>query len=78
MSQYQDVWSVETPRALGVALRSFRKRAGLTQTELADQLGTTRQLIARLEDGDVTEQVRVLMAAFRTLGVKLQAEARND
>ena len=78
MLQNQDTWSVETPRAVGAALRSFRKGAGLTQTELADQLGTTRQLVARLEDGDVTEQVRVLMAAFRVLGVTLKAERRDD
>ena len=33
-----------------LAIREARKKAGLTQTELAHEIGTTQSVIARLED----------------------------
>ena len=33
-----------------LAIREARKKAGLTQTELAREIGTTQSVIARLED----------------------------
>lgn len=40
-----------TPEAIGLQLRERRKELGLTQSELAEQLGTTRQWVSRLEKG---------------------------
>lgn len=78
MEHNHDMWSIETPRSLGAALRSYRKEAGLTQVDLAERLGVSRHLVMRVEDGDVTEQVRVILAAFRILGVRMQAVSRDD
>ena len=36
---------------IGDALRAFRKRLGLTQAELAEQLGVARNSVARWEMG---------------------------
>ena len=78
MNPKQNVWAVETPRSLGVALRNYRKEAGLTQQELGTQLGVSRKLVERVENGDTSEQVRVILAAFRILGIRLQAVSRDD
>lgn len=48
----------------GDLVREARKRAGLTQRELAERAGTTQSAIARLESGRVDpgfERVRTLM-----------------
>jgi ribosome-binding protein aMBF1 (putative translation factor) len=36
---------------LGARVRAERERLGLTQSELAEKMGTTRPMIARLEAG---------------------------
>ena len=49
----------------GEFLKLFRKRAGLTQVELAEAAGTTQQAISKLESGEVQnpEMDTVLMLA---------------
>lgn len=42
---------VTTPEVIGAQIRERRKELGLTQSELAEQLGTTRQWVSRLEKG---------------------------
>ena len=57
--------------SLGVALRHFRKEAGLTQQELADRIGLQRSYLSELEVGKETEQVRRLFQILRQLGVRI-------
>jgi len=57
--------------SLGVALRHFRKEAGLTQQELADRIGLHRSYLSELEGGKETEQVRRLFQLLRQLGVRI-------
>lgn len=38
-------------RAVGARLRSLRRQAGLTQSDLARLLGTTQSAVARMEGG---------------------------
>jgi DNA-binding XRE family transcriptional regulator len=40
---------------LGLLLKHARKIQGLTQQELGDQIGATRQTIARWEDNDIPD-----------------------
>ena len=37
---------------IGLQVRNLRKKAGLTQIELAKKLGISQQVISRLESGD--------------------------
>ena len=64
---------VYNAEALGQAVRHFRERAGLTQAELARQVGIHRSYLAELEGGKVTEQTERLVALLKALGVRIVA-----
>jgi HTH-type transcriptional regulator/antitoxin HipB len=72
MEQNQTTWTIHTPTALGVALRSYREAEGLTQSQLATVLGTTRQRLSRIEDGKPTAQVELIFDLLRRLGVTMR------
>ena len=62
---------VYNAEALGEAIRHFRKQAGLTQAELAEQVGIQRSYLAELEAGKVTEQTQRLVSLLRALGARI-------
>ena len=48
-------------------IRSLRKAAGLTQEDLAQALGVTRQTINAIEKGDYNPTIRLCIAICRAL-----------
>ncbi len=56
---------------LGARVRAERQRLGLTQSELAEKMGTTQPTIARLEVGGVTPSLNTLHRAAEALGLEL-------
>jgi len=76
MEQKRTIWRIKSPRALGVALRDIRKEAGLTQVILANRLETTRHRISRLERGDISEQLLLMLRILERLEVDLLLEVR--
>lgn len=76
MEQKHTIWRLESPRAFGTALRAARKQKGLSQERLADNLGTTRHLISRLERGEVPGQIRLLLRILDRLDMQLCVESR--
>ncbi|MEG3049119.1 MAG: helix-turn-helix domain-containing protein, partial [Thermomonas sp.] len=44
-----NTYTIQTPQQLAPLLRALRKQRGLTQAELARQLGITRQAVTALE-----------------------------
>ena len=60
-------------RTFGQNLRALRTERGLSQEELAAQLGTTKQVVSRYENGQRTPKVTVVEAFARRLGVPLAA-----
>jgi transcriptional regulator with XRE-family HTH domain len=58
----------------GDLIREARRRAGLTQRELADRLGTTQSAIARLERGRTEPSYERVMEAVRACGLELVAQ----
>ena len=60
----------------GVLIREARRRAGLTQRELADRLGTTQSAIARLERGRTEPSYQRVVEAVRACGLVLVAQLR--
>ncbi len=69
--QYQG--KVSGPESLGRMLQQARLVAGLTQRELAAQLGTTQKYIWELEAGKPSIVMDRLFAAMTATGMELTA-----
>ena len=53
---------------IGEQLKDERLRAGLTQEQLADRVGTKKSFISRVERGHADIQLSTLVRLFRGLG----------
>ena len=56
----------------GTLIQQARRRAGITQTELAGRVGTTQSAIARWERGASRPTVERLQAVVEACGLELQ------
>jgi transcriptional regulator with XRE-family HTH domain len=61
---------IYTAASVGQAIRHYRTQAGLTQAELAEQVGIDRTYLSRIEQGHETEQLRRIVVLLRRLGVR--------
>ena len=68
----EPVWIARTPTAIGASLADYRRRAGLTQAELADMCGIHRSYLSDLERGSVASQVERLFRVVRQLGLEVR------
>jgi len=61
-------------------LRDLRRRAGLTQQRLAEQVGVTRQTVIAIERGGYTPSVLLALKLAGVLGVKVEElfQLEND
>lgn len=59
-------------RALGQRLAEARKASGLTQTQLAEQLGIAQQTLAHYEMGRLRIAVALLPPVIRILGITVE------
>lgn len=55
---------------LGAAIRSKRKEQCLSQTALAAKLGVERKWVLRLEAGNRTAELALVLRALETLGIQ--------
>ena len=56
---------------IGEQLKEVRLRAGLTQEQLADRIGTKKSFISRVEKGRADIQLSTLVKLFRGLGKQI-------
>lgn len=62
-----------------MTLRALRESAGVTQTELAERLGTTQSAIARMEGaGDLRISTLARYAAGLGLGIRIFATSDGE
>ncbi len=71
-------YKIYTPQSLGTAIRHYRKEAGLTQADLADQAGLNRTYLSNLESGKETEMLRRILRVLRQLGVGMTLEKEDS
>lgn len=56
---------------LGEKLKAERQKAGLTQQQLADRIGTKKSYISRVENGHTDIQLSTLYKLFQGVGRKI-------
>ena len=54
-----------------LAMKEARAKAGLSQQELAEKLGVSRQTINAIEKGDYNPTIRLCVGICRVLGLTL-------
>ncbi|MGI8632013.1 MAG: helix-turn-helix transcriptional regulator [Solirubrobacterales bacterium] len=68
--------SVPDAKALGDAIRTRRKAAGLTQGELADAAGTSLRFVSEVERGKPTARLQGVLSLLAELGLELHVKPR--
>ena len=57
---------------LGERLKEERQKAGLTQEQLADKIGTKKSYISRVENGDIIPSVAKFWEMITSLGMRVE------
>lgn len=63
---------IETPRQLGALVRDGRKKAGMTQLELADRIRVSLRWVQMAERGGPGASVGRMLRALQAVGVRLE------
>lgn len=69
---------LRTAEQLGSMLQSFRRQAGMTQSEVAIRLGITQQTLSALERNAKKVSADRLLALLSILGVELVMRKTNE
>lgn len=75
------VWRIRSAADLGRAIAGARRRRGVTQEQLAKELGVKRSYLSALENGEETIAVERTLRALRRLGAEVsvtQAKPKAD
>lgn len=79
----QDPHALREPRenrlelAIGHEVRTFRKKLGITVTDLANATGLSLGMLSKIENGNISPSLSTLQALSRGLGVPLTAFFRG-
>lgn len=65
---------VRSPSDFGMVLQQARLAAGITQRDLAEQMGVSQKYVWEMESGKNVAAIERLLSAFTATGVKLIAE----
>lgn len=68
---------VKSPAELGHLVRDSRTRNGITQANLAAQVGASRKWIIDLESGKRTADLSLVLRTLNVLGIELNAGPRT-
>lgn len=67
-----------TEKQLGAIIRRARKRAGLSQGVLGEQIHMRQATVSRLEAGEPAVQLHTLMEALSALNLELVVRPRSQ
>ncbi len=65
---------IRTPDDLALAVRERRRDLGLSQQQLADRLGVSRQWVVALEAGHPRAEIGLVLRALRSLSLRVVVE----
>ncbi|KFI48046.1 helix-turn-helix domain-containing protein [Bifidobacterium amazonense] len=63
---------IRTMYDVGLAIRSGRERAGLSQQQLADRAMVSRSWLAKVETGKASFDLRKVLMVAQTLGMTVE------
>lgn len=69
---------LNAPADFGLAIQQARMELGLSQTDIADQIGVSQSAISEIESGKATIHLRRLLSLARITGVELTATWGDD
>lgn len=69
---------LRAPADFGLAVQQARVARGLTQTQLAEELGVTQSAISDIESGKATIYIQRLLAISRLIDLQLSASWEVD
>jgi DNA-binding XRE family transcriptional regulator len=72
----EDVEYIELHLSLAALLTKRRKSLGYTQTEVADLIGSSQSRVAKMESGDPSVSVDLLIRTLLALGVNRKQVGR--
>lgn len=79
MSADQDItYIVRGSESFGTAIREFRHRRGLTQTELANRANLHRSYLSSIETGTTTEALKSLMRTLNALDLEIAIRPKQS
>ena len=67
---------IETKLSLAAGLRRWRENLGLTQTDVAERIGSSQSRVAKMEVADRTVSTDLLLRSLFRLGAKRRDVAR--
>jgi predicted XRE-type DNA-binding protein len=67
---------IETKLALAAGLRRWREQLGLTQTDVAERIGSSQSRVAKMEVADRTVSTDLLLRSLFRLGANRRDVAR--
>ena len=62
-------------KTLPAIIKNTRKKAGLSQLELAELAGVGKTLVFNIENGRINVQLENLLQIFRVLNIKVSIES---
>ena len=71
-----NAYTIHTPKQLAPLLRAIRRQRGLTQADVAQQLGITRQAVTTLERRPEAATFERLMKVWALLGLEVSLHTR--
>ena len=66
-----------TPKQLGAGIRRDRRQKDLTQGDLGEKMHARQATVSKLENGEPTTQLRILMDALAALDLELVIRPRT-
>jgi len=73
---YRMIMHIQSAKAFGTIVRQTRKKAGLTQVDLAAASGLGTRFVRELEKGKPTCQLEKALRVAMLLGIKLNADLK--
>jgi transcriptional regulator with XRE-family HTH domain len=71
-------WTIHSGADFGRAIADLRRRQGLTQAQLAEQSGLSRDYLAHLEAGRTSKSLDHLLRTLRRSGASITVSLPDD